>query len=324
MKILILGKKSYLSEKLHESFKDSKLYSLDDKNLKNIEFKNRIIIINSFYSTLHLEKLNNYELFYKKSIYDLSKFLDLISKKKVKKIIYTSSSSIYNSINENDLADDRNRKIYSSTKYAAENLIKNFCSTNSINFCILRLFNLYGEKEKFSIISKIIDAYKNKNKTLTLINKGNSIRDFIHIKDVIKIYNFLINKNENQIIDVGKGYGIKIKDIISQLGENNFNIKIKNKNEDNFSISKSNYKFLSNEKLENFLSRRLNIKNKINIKKYYPTGKNYLQDFLDGSIIYGAGVAGQELYKKYKKQGIGSIHSFVDDDKRKQKKKNIW
>ena len=321
MKILILGKKSYLSEKLHRSFKNSELYSLDDKNLARLDFKNRIIIINSFYSTLNLEKLNKYEFFYKKSIYDLSKFLDLLSKKKVRKIIYTSSSSIYNSINENDLSDHRNRKIYASTKYAAENLIKNFCSTNRISFCILRLFNLYGEKEKFSIISKIISAYKNKNKTLTLINNGNSIRDFIHINDVIKIYKFSINKKENQIIDVGKGYGIKIKDIISGLGEHNFKIKNKNKIEENFSISKINYKFLSNGKIENFLSRSLNIKNKISFKKYYSTGKNYLQDFLDGSVVYGAGVAGQELYKKYKKQGIENIHSFVDDDIKKQKKK---
>ena len=57
MKIVILGKKSYLSEKLHRSFKNSELYSLDDKNLARLDFKNRIIIINSFYSTLNLEKL---------------------------------------------------------------------------------------------------------------------------------------------------------------------------------------------------------------------------------------------------------------------------
>ena len=131
-----------------------------------------------------------------KSIYDISILLDNLPRNKINKIIYTSSSSVYNSIDDRQLADHRNRKIYSSTKLAAENLVKNFCSKNKINFTIVRLFNVFGGNDKFSIISKIIDTYKRKNNFLNLINRGEAVRDFIHINDVTFIYNLILKQKK--------------------------------------------------------------------------------------------------------------------------------
>ena len=163
MKTIILGKNSYLSNNLKELIVNSKVYSLGDDSMNNVNLSNCNIVINSFYSSLKLETIDSYQDFIKRSLYDLSIFLDQIKGKKIRKIIYTSSSSTYNLINDNDLNnenfnDERNRKIYSSTKLNAENLIKNFCTKNKIRFCIVRIFNIFGEEEKFSIISKIIDT----------------------------------------------------------------------------------------------------------------------------------------------------------------------
>ena len=115
MKVIIFGKESFLSKNLFKSIKKSSLYSLSDNGLEHLDYKNSSIIINSFYSSLKLDKINNYENFIKKSIYELSKFLDILKNKKVKNIIYSSSSSIYNSASEYEFSDERNRKIYAST-----------------------------------------------------------------------------------------------------------------------------------------------------------------------------------------------------------------
>lgn len=324
MKVIIFGKESFLSKNLFKSIKKSSLYSLSDNGLEHLDYKNSSIIINSFYSSLKLDKINNYENFIKKSIYELSKFLDILKNKKVKNIIYSSSSSIYNSASEYEFSDERNRKIYAATKYAAESLLKNFCSKNNINLCITRIFNIFGEKEKFSIISKIINNYKNKKEKLNLINNGVSVRDFIHINDVINIYKIIIKNNYNNIIDVGSGYGIKIKDIIDSLNVKNFNLKNVKKKEDNFSIAQ-NLKFKLNKKnsLENFIEKKLKLKFKIKLKKIFSSKKNYLQDYLQGSIIYGAGETGQKLLKNYEKNQYSSISYFVDDDEKIIAKKKI-
>ena len=82
MKTIILGKDSYLSRNLTKKIQNSSVFSIADKKIDSIEFDNTNIIINSFYSSLRLEKVNDYEIFIKKSIYELSQFLNKIKKKK--------------------------------------------------------------------------------------------------------------------------------------------------------------------------------------------------------------------------------------------------
>ena len=54
---------------------------------------------------------------------------------KINKIIYSSSSSVYNSIRKDyQLKDTNNRSLYSSTKIACENLIYNFASKITFHF----------------------------------------------------------------------------------------------------------------------------------------------------------------------------------------------
>ena len=67
------------------------------------------------------------------------------------------------------------------------------------NYYILRLFNVYGDpRDKFSFIEKVI-RLKKTNKKINLINNGNSIRDFIHVKDIAQIYKLLIEKKLKKV-----------------------------------------------------------------------------------------------------------------------------
>jgi UDP-N-acetyl-D-glucosamine 4,6-dehydratase len=324
MKTYILGKNSYLSNKLKKKIKNCFVFSLQDKSLNNINFNNSNIIINSFYSSLKLDQINNYESFVNKSIYEVSKFLDQIKKYNINKIIYTSSSSVYNSINEEDLSDERNRKLYASTKYNTENLLKNFCHTNNIRLNITRIFNIFGNEEKFSIISKIINCYKSNKDQLDLINNGESIRDFIHIDNVVNIYKQLLKSKDVGIIDIGSGFGFKISDIIKLLGKQNFKIRYLKKKESNFSIAQ-NVKFELDKKksLENFLRKKLRLRKNIHFDKIFSNKKNLFQDYVQGSIIYGGGEAGRKLLKIYKQTNKDFVSFFVDDKKKYFKKRTI-
>ncbi|MBD1152614.1 NAD(P)-dependent oxidoreductase [Pelagibacterales bacterium SAG-MED22] len=274
MKTIILGKKSYLSNKLKKVIINSKVYSLNEDFVKKLDLSNCNIIINSFYSSLKLDKIDSYQNFIKRSLYDLSIFLDRIKGKNVRKIIYTSSSSTYNllkfsNFNNINFRDERNRYIYSSTKLNAESLIKNFCTENNIKFCVVRIFNIFGEGEKFSIISKITDAYKNKKKILNLVNNGNSIRDFIHINEVVNIYKKIIIKNNYNVVDVASGYGTRIRDIIKFLGKENFIIKNKTNKESKVSIGYNSI-INRNEKysLEKYIKQKLSLKKQPKFERF--------------------------------------------------------
>ena len=83
---------------------------------------------------------------------------------------------------------------------------------------------MYGGNDQFSIVSKILNALK-KNKTLKIANGGESIRDFINIQDVVKIYKFLIFNEFSGIINISTGMGFSIREIIDLAQETYKKIK---------------------------------------------------------------------------------------------------
>lgn len=228
----ILGS-GYLSDNLRKKIVSSKLFSAKDfiKNIENINKKKKInLIINSFYSVNKLNYFNSYKFFINKSIYELSKILDLLNPSIINKIIFTSSSSVYGLItNHKDAAEYNNRGIYASLKLSVESMIKNFCYKNNVKLSICRLFNMYGRNENFSIINKLNLAKKNKL-NLIIYNQGNSIRDFIHVEDVVVIYKNLLKINIFfKIYDIGIGKGLNIIEIINKVKINKNNIKFEKK-----------------------------------------------------------------------------------------------
>tara|TARA_Y100000590_G_scaffold121660_3_gene139302 strand:- start:7063 stop:9276 length:2214 start_codon:yes stop_codon:yes gene_type:complete len=317
MKTYILGT-GYLSENLKKKISNSEVFSVSDFSQLPINNKRKFnVIINSFYSAKKLNNLNSYKKFIDKSIFEISSLLDKINFKNINKIIYTSSSSVYGSINNNKILNDKkNRYIYSSLKLSTETLLKNYCFKKKIQLIICRVFNLYGPNEEFSIISKLIKLKKNKIKKLIIYNNGLAIRDFIHVDDVVEVYQKLLNTKNSFICDLGTGYGIKIIDLINSM---NLNKKIllakSNASEINESISnnvfiKKYIDYKNFKKIERFL-------NVNNIPKQKKISENFIEKILVGSIIYGCGYSGIELAKQILSIDKTNVSYFIDDDKKK-------
>ena len=274
----------FLSDNLKKKIIDSKVYSTQDF-IKNINFINKKkrkfnLIINSFFSTKKLSNFNSYEMFTKKAIFEISKILDILDSNRIKKIIYTSSSSVYGSINNNiNHKDDNNRKIYAGFKIASEFLIKNYCNNRGISLNICRVFNLYGKHNKFSIIEKFKDAKKNNHKII-IYNQGLSLRDFIHVDDVVKVYiNILKKVSGSNLFDVGTGKGISISEIIDKLKLKKKNIIYKknkiNEIIDSIADNKELMKRIKNIKFKR-IEDYLGIKEVLKFKKI--SNKNYIEN----------------------------------------------
>ena len=205
MKTIIIGKESLLTKHLYLYNKKSLIFSSRNKDdyltiSDAINKQKKVnLIFNNFYPSAHINKITvkDYEGFYNQSILFNAKLFSKIKPNKINKIIYSSSSSVYNSIRKDyQFIDGNNRSLYSSTKIASENLIYNFASKNKVKFLILRIFNMYSkEDDKFSIISKLYKSINTKNE-IKLFNNGENIRDYIYVKDVVKLINFFINKKK--------------------------------------------------------------------------------------------------------------------------------
>jgi len=274
---LIIGKSSNLSSHLEQKLDKTILISSQSiaDSLSKIDFKiysSINIIFNQFQVSTKLVTLDEPTTYISRSIDSTAIVLEYIQKNNItiNKIIYTSSSSVYgNNIACDELQDTNPLSLHSSLKYANEKLIELFCSTYKIDYSIVRIFNMYGGDDKFSIISKIIKIYKN-NEVLNLINNGEAIRDFIHIDDVVQCYMEILKVREVPIINIGTSEGKSILYMLDFLRKNKIDIKTKNIYKDELKVSVSKNKILldilggySFKKVEEYL---LDYINKLSIK----------------------------------------------------------
>jgi len=255
-KVLILGFRSFLSQALKKKLpsalliKSREIDSFQNKLDKNLSYT---VIINLFYPTFFLKNLNKKKFnYYSENL--IFKFLNKLTKYKIKRIIYTSSSIA----NYSNLSKVSPRYNYQKKKKEMELKIKNFCKRNKIFYTITRPYNIYGEGDKFSIISKLKKLKLNKIKKLEISNQGNSVRDFINIKDVVSIYKKIIKFNINGIISIGTGKGVKIFFLINLLKLKKKVIFLpKNKHEIKTSVCNTKK-----------LNKIINIKKFVNLKNY--------------------------------------------------------
>lgn len=315
MKTVILGKRSNLTLCLKKTFKNTIVLGkseIIDVNIKKLPNKFNLVI-NTFHPSNQLRSINNFENFFENNFIYVSKFLDSITHNRINKIIYTSSSSVYG-----DIKDYNNiRNLNALSKLLIENYLLSL-NTLKKKLIIARIFNMYDDNENFSIISKILGKLRKKN-NLVIFNKGESIRDFINIFDVAKIYSQLIKTNILGIVDIGTGKGIKIIDIINSLKIKKFS-NFNNSNELKISIAntkkiKKILNQLNIKSVENFFRKK---GYKIsNISKFsVPSQKNYYEE-QNSLAIYGCGYSGKKIYDQIISKNSKTSIYYIDDNKKK-------
>jgi len=166
--------------------------------------------------------------------------LDFCVKKKIKKIIFSSSSEVYGEggnlfLKENSFL--KPKSVYGITKVVNEEYIKAYSKKFDLNYNICRFFNIYGtyQRDEF-VIPKFVSKVKN-NQVVKIYGTGNQIRSFCYVDDAVGALIKLISKNKkNKTYNIGNNKEpIKMIDL-AKLIFNLANKKIKIKKID-FSIS---------------------------------------------------------------------------------------
>ena len=219
--------------------------------------------------------------FYKSSKNNIESSLKVfeLSKQFSAPIIYASSSAVYGNL---PLGNDKKEKFSITSPYAQDKLtVEHYAKMAFKIFNIpsvgLRLFNVYGPRQKYnSPYSAVIPIFINRmfKKLPVVINGGFQTRDFIYVEDVIDIILMSMQKIQKQkncqIFNLGTGRSIKI-DFLFKLIKKNIrtNPKIIRRKLDKFDPKKSfgtykkihkylNLKKYNFTKLENGLAKTIN------------------------------------------------------------------
>ena len=80
------------------------------------------------------------------------------------------------------------KNIYGMTKKFNEELAENYSKLYNINMIGLRFFTIFGEWGRPDMFVTKFLTSSFKKKSFYLNNRGNHVRDFTYIKDLIQIY----------------------------------------------------------------------------------------------------------------------------------------
>jgi len=140
-------------------------------------------------------------------------------KERIKKIVLASSSEVYGEQTKIPISEENPlhpKSIYAVTKIAGEEYMKAYKKRYGLEYSIVRFFNVYGPGQVAEFVMPRFIKWVMNNKPPKIYGKGDQIRSFCYVDDVIKgAFLALMNKNANSdIFNIGNNKEpISIRDL---------------------------------------------------------------------------------------------------------------
>lgn len=168
--------------------------------------------------------LENPEFYFENNVLNGVKLLDAMRKTGVKKIVYSSSSSVYGEpekipIPENHPLNPINP--YGASKLCFEHVLSSYYHSFGINSVSLRYFNVYGPGDEQiprtrAVPTWVVNAIE--NKPLPLFWEGKQKKDYVFVEDVARANLMAAQKCAGfKVYNVGSGEGIWMYDLVKIL-----------------------------------------------------------------------------------------------------------
>jgi UDP-glucose 4-epimerase len=111
-------------------------------------------------------------------------------KKNVKRLVYSSSASVYGDAVREPMDEDHpfnNQNFYGATKICGEAMLRAFHHRYKLNFVGLRYMNVYGPRQDYhgayiAVIMKMLDAI-DRGEGPTILGDGSEAFDFVAVED---------------------------------------------------------------------------------------------------------------------------------------------
>ena len=204
-----------------------KFYKVDITNIKQIDkhFKNVDVVFHCAALADIVPSIQNPENYYNSNVTGSLNVISSCIKHKVKKIIYTASSSCYGISKK--IPTKEKEKInpeypYALTKYLGEQIILHWSKVYKIKSISLRLFNVYGPRSRtsgtYGAMFGIFLAQKIFSQPFTVVGNGEQKRDFTYISDIVEVLIKASKSNLTQeIFNIGSGRSVSVNHIVKLL-----------------------------------------------------------------------------------------------------------
>ena len=158
-----------------------------------------------------------------KVVEDMIKILEFCKKRRCK-LVYASTSSIYNG-NPIPWHEDMTIRVtdyYTEARYYCERLARLYEELHGVKSVGLRLFSIYGEREEFkgkyaNVFTQMIWA-KLRGEKFIIYGDGTQTRDLVYVKDAVEAFILAMEKDVTGIFNVGSGKAYSFNEMAKMIG----------------------------------------------------------------------------------------------------------
>jgi UDP-glucose 4-epimerase len=153
--------------------------------------------------------------------------MDACVRKGVKRLVYSSSASVYGDAVREPMDEDHpfnNRNFYGATKICGEAMLRAYHHRYKLDYVGLRYMNVYGPRQDYhgayiAVIMKMLDAI-DRGESPTIMGDGSEAFDFVAVEDCGKA-NVCAMKADatDRFYNVGTGKRTSLKELAEMLVE---------------------------------------------------------------------------------------------------------
>lgn len=169
--------------------------------------------------------VENTEVHLEQNIIATYNLLEEMREKGIKKIAFTSSSTVYGEAEQIPTPENYGPLIpislYGASKLAAEGLISAYCYTFDMQSVIYRFANVVGPRSTHGVTYDFINKLRENPDVLEILGDGSQKKSYLYISDCIDAMLFGMEKSKSkvEIFNIGSEDWVdvrKIADIVSQ------------------------------------------------------------------------------------------------------------
>lgn len=149
--------------------------------------------------------------------------LETMRKTGVKKIIYSSTASVYGEpekvpIRESDTKNPMT--VYGASKLAFESALNAYYYSFGIQSVSLRYFNAYGPHDEQIPATRAVPIWIQailENKPILLYWEGKQLRDYVFVRDIARAHIAVLDLNGVNVYNIGCGRGVLMENVLKTL-----------------------------------------------------------------------------------------------------------
>lgn len=151
--------------------------------------------------------------------------LEAARRNKIKKVVFVSSGgTVYGVPQKTPIVESHPMEpicSYGISKLAIEKYLNLFHSLHGVDYCVLRLANPFGERQRVSAAQGAVTVFLHKalrNEVIEIWGDGSVVRDYFHVSDAVSaLVKAGTYEGETRVFNIGSGVGRSLNEILDAI-----------------------------------------------------------------------------------------------------------